>query len=88
MPRTINKTSWGFNDYLKASGEVGYAERVVSSIVEIAGLPGVKLGEMVMLETGQLAQVMALNPKRVEVLVLSGVAVRTGTRATRMGRKR
>jgi len=76
-----------FTGYLKESGEVGYVEKVVSSIIQVVGLPSVKLGEMVLLESGQLGQVMCLRPDQVEVLVFDKEAIRVATRVTRLKRK-
>lgn len=84
----INKQSKnGFADYLKASGEVGFVTKVVSSIIQVDGLPSVRSGEMVLLETGQLGQVMSLNEDEVEILVFARESIKAGTRVTRMGRK-
>lgn len=85
---TTNQTpKTGFNDFLKASGEVGFVESSVLSVVEVEGLPNVKYGEMVMFESGHFGQVMGLKPESVEILVFARETVKTGTRVTRMGRK-
>lgn len=76
-----------FADYLKESGEVGYVEKVISSIISVEGLPNIKLGEMVLIEGGKLGQVMSLTPDQVEVLVFDKEFIKVGTRVTRLGRK-
>lgn len=76
-----------FDKYLDQYGEVGFAGKLFQSVVELSGLPSVRLGEMVMFETGQLGQVVALKEGGVEVLVLSKDTIRVGTRVTRTGRK-
>ncbi|KKU62201.1 MAG: ATP synthase subunit alpha [Microgenomates group bacterium GW2011_GWD1_47_13] len=74
-----------FQTMLRKTGEVGYARKVIHEVVEIEGLPGIRLGETVMFETGQIGQTIALNEEGVEVLVLSVVSVRSGTKAVRTG---
>ena len=76
-----------FEDYLRSTKEVGYTEKVLHSILDVAGLPGARLGEMVLLETGQKGQVSALTKEAVEVLVLSKQEAAVGTRVVRTGRK-
>lgn len=74
-----------FDKFLSKSGEVGYATRVVQSVVFVEGLPGAKAEEMVMFETGQLGKITALSNEGAEVLVLDRELAKAGTKVTRMG---
>lgn len=67
--------------------EVGYITRLWNFIAEVDGLPTVKLGEIVVLETGQVGQVIALRRDVVEVLLLSKESARVGIRVTRSGKR-
>ena len=74
-----------FELLLEKTGEVGYVEEVVQSLVQVTGLPGAKLWEVVTFENGQQGLVMALWEEKVEVLIFSRVPMRVGTRAARTG---
>ena len=74
-----------FEQLLSESGEVGYVVRTEQCVAEIEGLPGVKISEMVIFETGQLGEVTALKEGSVEVLLLSREGLVMGTRAVRTG---
>lgn len=73
--------------YLEASGEVGIVQKVSESMVIVEGLPGVKLGEVVVFEAGQTGQITALKKDSVEVLVHSPEEILTGEKLTRTGEK-
>lgn len=79
----ISESSFG--EYLKKTGEVGYVSQVLQWVVQVEGLPGIALGEMVKFEQGQLGQVTALSETGVEVLVLSREPVIVGKRVARTG---
>ena len=68
-----------FYKHLKDWKEVGYVEKLWDFIAEISGLPTVRLSEVVILETGQVGQVIALRKDSVEVLLLSKEIARVGT---------
>jgi F-type H+-transporting ATPase subunit alpha len=74
-----------FEANLAKYGEVGYVGELFHSVVEVVGLPSVRFGEMIMFESGQLGEVVALKQETVEVLMLSKEPVRVGTRVCRMG---
>lgn len=76
-----------FDEHLKQTREVGFVDKVILSVVEVVGLPGAHIGEMILFETGQLGQVTGLGVTAVEVLVLSEQLVRVGTRVARLGQK-
>jgi F-type H+-transporting ATPase subunit alpha len=72
-----------FKSYLDDTGEVGYAERIVHSIIYGSGLPGARPNEIVVFETGQIGEVLSLNEEYVEILLLSEEQVRVGTKIAR-----
>jgi F-type H+-transporting ATPase subunit alpha len=74
-----------FKSYIDQTGEIGFVERVFQSIVYVKGLPGAKLQETVIFESGEIGHVIALNDEYVEVLVLTGSFIRVGTRVARTG---
>lgn len=74
-----------YNKYLEQSSEIGKVESVMGSIVYVSGLPGVRLSEMVVFETGQLGMVVSLKPGEVEVLMLSEVVPWVGIGVARTG---
>jgi len=76
-----------FEDHLKSAGEVGYVEVVIQSVIRISGMPGARIGEMLLLESGQTGQVTALRPDLVEALVLSRQPARVGIRVARTGKR-
>ena len=76
-----------FSKHLQDFGEVGFIEKLWDFIAEVSGLPSVRLAEVVVLETGQVGQVIALKKDLVEILLLSREAARVGTRVTRTGKK-
>jgi F-type H+-transporting ATPase subunit alpha len=76
-----------FSDYLEATGEVGTVEQVLPSICYVVGLPTCRPYEVVMFESGEIGQVISMNPQYVEVLLLSKASIKGGTRVTRTDRK-
>ena len=72
-----------FEHYLEKIKEIGYVQKGVVGIVEISGLPGIRAGEMVCFETGQVGQVLAYSNDKIEVQVLSKRSVKIGTRVVR-----
>ena len=74
-----------FNSYLANTGEVGFVDRVVSSLVYIQGLPGIKIEELVIFESGEIARVTGIFEESIELLNLSRTQVKVGTKAARMG---
>lgn len=63
--------------------EIGYIEFVSFQIVYVSGLPGARPHELVLLETGELGQVMSLSRDFVEVLIFSKNAINVGTKVAR-----
>lgn len=74
-----------FEFYLNRTKEVGYVEKVTSSVIVVSGLPGARLAEMVWLENGLVGTVGALGRDAAEVLVFSRQEVETGVRLARTG---
>jgi F-type H+/Na+-transporting ATPase subunit alpha len=74
-----------FTYYLDKFGEVGKTQEVLHSIVYTEGLPTAKPHELILFETGQVGQVLALTKKFVEVLVFTGESVRINTRVVKTG---
>lgn len=72
-----------FQNYLSKIGEIGFVEKVVSSLVYIQGLPGAKPEELLVFENGELGQVSALAPASIEVMGFSKAPPKVGTRVTR-----
>ena len=72
-----------FEHYLKEIGEVGHVESIVQSIVYVSGLPGVKLNEVVLTQTGQKGLVESIGKELIEVLMLSSERILPGVQVTR-----
>ncbi|MDP2671056.1 MAG: F0F1 ATP synthase subunit alpha [bacterium] len=73
----------GFKDYLQESGEIGYIQSIVHSIVYVSGLPGAKPREVVMAEGGQRGIIQSLLPDSVEVLMLETHDLKNNLAVTR-----
>ena len=76
-----------FDKHLKDWKEVGYVEKMWDYIAEVSGLPSARMSEIVMLETGQVGQIIALRRDAAEVIILSKEITRVGTRVTRTGKR-
>jgi len=72
-----------FNQYLKKTGEYGIVLQVSHPIVFIEGLPSAKTHEVILFETGQKAEVFAINRGKIEARIFSHEPVLVGTKATR-----
>ena len=72
-----------FNYFLDYTGEMGYVEEVMSSIVYVSGLPDAKPQESVIFENGDLGQVISLKRKYIEVLIFGSNKIRVGTKVAR-----
>src|SRR3990167_9905183 len=69
--------------FLSATGEIGFVEKAVSSLVYARGLPGARQNEVVVFDSGEIGRVVALHESQVEFLSFSRDAVRVGSRAAR-----
>jgi F-type H+/Na+-transporting ATPase subunit alpha len=72
-----------FNAYLSKFGEYGEVTQVKYPIVESIGLPGVKIREIVLFESGEVGQIYDLSEHSVRIILFSPVSVRPGTRVVR-----
>src|SRR4030065_1470339 len=72
-----------FKEYLNKTKEIGYVEKVSSSIIYVKGLPEVRTAELVVFETGQIGQVYSLTTDYVEILLLTKGIVPIGTKVAR-----
>ncbi len=72
-----------FDYYINSIGEFGFAEEILNSIVYASGLPTVRPNELVVFENGEMGRVISLRQDHVEVLVLSNIEIRVGTRMAR-----
>lgn len=72
-----------FNQLLEKSGEYGVVYQVSHPIVFIEGLPRVKTHEVIIFETGQKAEVFAINRGKIEARTFSHEPVKVGTMVTR-----
>ena len=69
--------------FLSATGEIGFVEKVVSSLVYARGLPGARQNEVVVFDSGEIGRIVALHESQVELLSFSRDAVRVGSRVAR-----
>ncbi|MBP9700568.1 hypothetical protein KBD71_04780 [Candidatus Woesebacteria bacterium] len=72
-----------FQDYLTSTQEIGYVQKLLHGLVTVIGIPSVRLFELVMLESGEIGQVISLTPEMVEVLLFSATPIQAGTRVVR-----
>lgn len=72
-----------FNNLLEKTGEIGFVDAISDPLIYVTGLPTASLREVVLFESGQLGQVLALSDGIVEVLLLSRDLMGIGTRVVR-----
>lgn len=72
-----------FNFYRETVGEVGTVFSVTNSLIYASGLPGAKIGEMVITETGVVGMVQGLDNAAVEILIFSNTLVDPGIQIAR-----
>lgn len=72
-----------YNYFLKQFSEYGEVTEINYPIVEVNGLPGAKIKEIVMFETGEMGQVHDLQDNSIRVILFSPLAVKVGTRVSR-----
>jgi F-type H+/Na+-transporting ATPase subunit alpha len=76
------------NDYqqlLKQSGEYGETTQVNYPIVEANGLPGARIKEVVVFETGEIGQIYDLSENSAKIILFSPTAVKAGSKVARAG---
>ena len=74
-----------FDQLLAESGEIGHVESVTQSIINVSGLPSVRLNEVIVTEQGQRGIVTVINKELVEAILLSSERAHVGQRVTRSG---
>lgn len=74
-----------FSKILEKAGEYGVVYQVSHPIVFIEGLPKVRSHEVIIFETGQKAEVFAINRGKIEARVFSHEPIKVGTMVTRTG---
>ena len=72
-----------FKNYLEKTGEIGQIVAINHSIVYISGLPGLKLGEMVITENGEKGIVHGLGKEIAEVLMFEPEKLKVGEEVAR-----
>ncbi|MBL7078036.1 F0F1 ATP synthase subunit alpha [Candidatus Shapirobacteria bacterium] len=74
-----------FSHYLKKVGEVGEVRQSFGQVAYASGLPGARLGEMVLFETGQKGKILSLEEDFLKLLVFDPEPVAVGARVARTG---
>lgn len=69
--------------YLKTIGEYGVVKEINYPIVKITGLPSVKANELVLFESGNLAEVFTIEKDYIDVLFLSKEKIKNGEKVVR-----
>jgi len=72
-----------FETCLENTQEVGYVVEMVHSLVYVSGLPGVKLNETIVFESGDLGQVFLVDRDKVGIFLMSEKDVKVNDRAAR-----
>jgi len=71
-----------FRKYLEKTGEIGKITAISNFIVEVSGLPGLKLNEMIISESGERGIVFELEEDEAKVLIF-GEKMRIGEKVVR-----
>lgn len=72
-----------FSTKMNEIGEFGIVENVRHPIVTASGLPGARLNEIVLFESGEMGEVFLMEENSLEILVFSKNPVMVGTKITR-----
>jgi F-type H+-transporting ATPase subunit alpha len=83
----MNNNMKDFDYYLDKTGEIGFVDQILHSIVYVSGLPEVHPEELVIFESGVFGQVLSLKPDYVEILLISSLDLRVGDKVARTGEK-
>lgn len=73
-----------FKKKMMESGEFGLVENIRHPIVVVSGLPGARLSEIVLFESGEMGEVFLMEKEFVEILVFSKNPVKVGSRLIRL----
>lgn len=74
-----------FQHYLDATSEVGSVDEISSSLAKVSGIPGARITETVVFESGEVGQIISIRPTECEVLVFDLIMPRVGCRVARTG---
>ncbi|MDP3941438.1 MAG: F0F1 ATP synthase subunit alpha [bacterium] len=72
-----------FANLLEKTKEIGFTTRSLESMAYVSGLPGLKPGELVQFETGEVGQAAYIEEDDAEILVFAKLPIKIGTRVTR-----
>lgn len=73
-----------FKKQMMEMGEFGIVENVRYPIMVASGLPGARLSEIVMFETGEMGEVFLMEKDYIEILIFSKSPVKVGTKLVRL----
>lgn len=76
-----------FTDTIRDVGEIGYVIETKYPIAVTNGLPGAKLNELVLFESGDTGYVFSLDMDSIQVAILGRHKIPVGTRVTRTDKK-
>ncbi len=85
LAQGVMRTREKFSEARRRLGEYGVVKEVRTPLVSAQGLPGARLGEVVLFENNQAGQVTALTERRIEILLLDNKPVKTGSEIARTG---
>ncbi len=79
-----------FDQIIGSTGEVGFVEEIVHSLVFVSGLPGAHVNEIVVFEKGGMGQILSLTDNYVEIILLTrdgetSGEIKVGTKVARTG---
>jgi len=72
-----------YSYYLDQFNEYGEVTEINYPIVSVVGLPSGKLNELVVFETGEKGQILALHDEAVSIMLFSQTRVKIGTKVSR-----
>ncbi len=78
------KNNMDFNKQLIENGEFGVVQSIRYPIVVASGLPGARLSELVLFETGEIGEIFLLERDTAEILLFSKNPVKVGTKIIRL----
>ncbi len=76
-----------YNKYLKQTGEYGVVTEINQFVITANGLPHVRLGELVVFESGDVGQVFKITSDSIKITVFSKANIRVGNSLVRTDRQ-
>lgn len=73
-----------YKEFLEKTNEIGYADQVVGNLVYASGLPGIRMGEVVVFDNGEIGMALSIG-EFVEILALSVHNISPGMSIVRTG---